>query len=238
MESFVFSGLPTRVVFGRGTLARLADEIRMLGCSRAIVLSTRPQRGQAEAVAAMLGPLAAGMFSDAAMHAPVDVTERAVEAAIALGADCTVAVGGGSTTGLGKAIALRTDLPQVCVPTTYAGSEMTPILGETREGLKTTQRSPKILPEVVVYDVDLTLTLPTGLSATSGINAIAHAVEALYAEDRNPIVSVMAEEGIRALVGALPAIVARLRTRRSARRRFTGLVVRSVPRNGGHGAPP
>jgi alcohol dehydrogenase class IV len=117
-----------------------------------------------------------------------------------------VAIGGGSTTGLAKAIALRTDLPQIIVPTTYAGSEMTPILGETRDNTKTTQTSAKVLPEVVIYDVDLTMTLPAGLSGTSGINAIAHAVEALYARDANPIVDLMAIEAIGALYRALPRI--------------------------------
>jgi alcohol dehydrogenase class IV len=141
------------------------------------------------------------------MHTPVEVTARAVDLARALGADCTVAVGGGSTTGLGKAIALATGLDQIVVPTTYAGSEMTPILGQTERGVKTTQRSPAILPEVVIYDVDLTLTLPPALTATSGLNAIAHAVEALYAQDRNPIVSLMAEEGIAALARSLPVLV-------------------------------
>jgi maleylacetate reductase len=121
--------------------------------------------------------------------------------------DGVVAVGGGSTTGLGKAIALRTDLPQIVLPTTYAGSEMTPILGETQNGLKTTQRSPKVLPEVVIYDVDLTLTLPAAGSATSALNALAHAVEALYAPDANPIISLMAEEGVRAIVSALPRVI-------------------------------
>jgi len=122
-------------------------------------------------------------------------------------ADCTVAIGGGSTTGLGKAIALRTDLPQIVVPTTYAGSEATPIVGETQDGRKTTQRNMKVLPEVIIYDVELTLTLPPGLSATSGINAIAHAVEALYTQDSNPVISMMAQEGIEALARALPLIV-------------------------------
>jgi alcohol dehydrogenase class IV len=123
------------------------------------------------------------------------------------GADGIVALGGGSTIGLGKAIALRTDLPQVVLPTTYAGSEMTPILGETRDGVKTTQSSPKVLPEVVIYDVDLTIGLPPPQSATSGLNAMAHAVEALYARDRNPMTEMMAIEGIRALADALPRIV-------------------------------
>src|SRR6185312_3310989 len=149
-----------------------------------------------------------GVFTEATMHTPVEVTERAMQAVRDNGADCTVALGGGSTTGLGEAIALRTDLPQVVIPTTYAGSEATPILGETKDGLKTTQRSMKVLPEVILYDVDLTLTLPVGLSVTSGMNAIAHAVEALYAQDANPITSLMAEEAIRALARALPVIVA------------------------------
>ena len=126
----------------------------------------------------------------------------------ALGVDCVVAVGGGSTTGLGKAIALRTDLPQIVVPTTYAGSEMTDILGETKAGAKTTQRAPGIQPEVVIYDVDLTLGLPPALSATSGMNAIAHAIEALYAVDGGPMVSLMAESAIAAFAKALPAILA------------------------------
>jgi alcohol dehydrogenase class IV len=97
-------------------------------------------------------------------------------------------------------------LPQIVIPTTYAGSEMTPILGETKDGMKTTQRTSKVLPEVVIYDVDLTMGLPASIAATSGMNAMAHAVEALYAKDRNPVISLMAEEGIRSLAGALPRI--------------------------------
>jgi alcohol dehydrogenase class IV len=207
MKAFTYVGAPSRVVFGFGVLDRVPDEIKALGCRRALVLSTPQQAGDAKGLSERLGPLSAGIFSEATMHTPVDVTERAMQAVRDSGADCTVALGGGSTTGLGKAIALRTDLPQIVIPTTYAGSEATPILGETRDGLKTTQKSPKILPEVIVYDVDLTLTLPPGLSATSGMNAIAHAVEGLYTQDANPIVSLMAEEGIRALGAALPRIV-------------------------------
>lgn len=118
-----------------------------------------------------------------------------------------MALGGGSTIGLGKALALRTDLPQIAVPATYAGSETTSILGETEGGRKTTQRSPKVLPETVIYDVELTLSFPPGLSATSGVNALAHAVEALFAHDGNPIITLMAEDGIAALGRSLPRIV-------------------------------
>ncbi len=208
MHAFVYEGLPARVLFGSGTRAQLRAELERAGCRRALVLGTREQAGSARDAVVSLGDRAAGVFTEAAMHTPVEVTERALEAVASLRADCTVAIGGGATTGLGKAIALRTDLPQFVLPTTYAGSEMTPILGETQGGAKTTQRNLKVLPEVVIYDVDLTLTLPPKLSATSGMNAIAHAVEALYARERNPIISLMAEEAIGALGRALPAIIA------------------------------
>ena len=206
-DRFVYAAHPSRVVFGAGSLSVLADEIAALGCRSAFVLTTPQQEATGHDIVAQLGPLAAGLFPGAAMHTPVEVTERALAAFHAAGADCTVAIGGGSTTGLGKALALRTDLPQIVVPTTYAGSEMTPILGETADGRKTTQRGARILPETVIYDVDLTLGLPVAISVTSGINALAHAVEALYAQDRNPITSLIAEEGVRALARALPTIV-------------------------------
>jgi maleylacetate reductase len=206
---FTYVTQAARVVFGRGTLQRLPSEVAALGCNRALILTTPEQRASGEAIAALLGPAAAGIFAGARMHTPVEVTNEALLAAREAGADCVVAVGGGSTTGLGKAIALRTQLALLAVPTTYAGSEMTPILGETEHGRKTTQRTPKVLPRSVVYDVDLTLGLPVPLSVTSGMNAIAHAVEALYAQDRNPVTALMAAEGIRALGAALPRIVAR-----------------------------
>jgi maleylacetate reductase len=206
MNPFTYTGLPARVVFGHGTISQIPAEIERLGLKRIMVLATPQQTESAEETSASLGALSAGVFAEAAMHTPIEVTERALLAATEMRADGLLAIGGGSTTGLAKAIALRTDMPQIVVPTTYAGSEMTPILGETKGGIKTTQRSMKILPEVVIYDVDLTLTLPASLSGTSGINAIAHAVEALYAPEANPIISFMAEEGIRALASALPLI--------------------------------
>ena len=205
--SFTFENLPCRVVFGSGTLSTAAAELQRLGGQRALVLTTPQQEAEGRKLGAALGSSFAGIFSGATMHTPVEVTEQALAAMKACEADCVVSLGGGSTTGLGKALALRTGVNQLCIPTTYAGSEMTPILGETRDGLKTTVRTHDVLPETVIYDVDLTLSLPAALAATSGINAIAHAVEALYARDRNPVISLMAEEGIRALTEALPTII-------------------------------
>ncbi|EHL97534.1 alcohol dehydrogenase, iron-dependent, partial [Acetobacteraceae bacterium AT-5844] len=205
---FTYAPLPARVLFGAGRAAELPAELAALGARRAMVLSTPAQREMAAGIAAPLGSAFGAAFSGAAMHTPVEVTERALDALREAGCDGLVAIGGGSTTGLAKALALRTGLPQVVIPTTYAGSEVTPILGQTEGGMKSTLRSPKVLPQVVIYDPDLTLSLPPSLSATSGLNAIAHAVEALYARDANPVVSLMAEEGIRALGAALPAILA------------------------------
>lgn len=207
MHDFIYRANAGRIVFGSGTLASLPEEAAALSLERLVVLSTAQQEAQARDVAALLGDRAAGLFAGAVMHLPVGVTEAAMEVVADCRADGIVSIGGGSTIGLGKAIAWRTDLPQIVIPTTYAGSEMTPILGETENGMKTTRSSPQILPETVIYDIDLTLSLPPALSGTSGINAIAHAVEALYARDRNPIISLMALEGIGALARALPRII-------------------------------
>lgn len=208
MQPFTYNALPARVTFGSGTVAKLAAEIELAGCKRALLISTPDQASTLRVIADGIGPLAARLFTEAAMHTPIDVTQQALQVATDCRADCTVAFGGGSSTGLGKAIALRTDLLQIAIPTTYAGSEMTPIIGETEAGKKVTQRTLKVLPEVVIYDVDFTLTLPPRLTVTSGLNAIAHAVEALYAQDRNPIISVLAEQAIVAMGRALPRIVA------------------------------
>ena len=207
IQSFDYRGSPARILFAPGAIGRTAEVIDALGCARALVLSTPGRaKADAEALAARLGGKAAGVFAEAAMHTPIEVTERALDAMRAAGADCTVALGGGSTTGLGKAIADRLDTAQIAIPTTYAGSEATPILGQTEKGEKTTVSSPAILPEAVIYDPELTLGLPYPVTVASAFNAMAHAAEGLYARDRNPVSSLMAAEGLRALVRALPAL--------------------------------
>jgi maleylacetate reductase len=207
VDPFDYHASEVRVRFGPGRRTEAAAAVEALGGQRALLLTTPGRAEFAADVTAALGDRCRAVFSEARMHTPVEVTEAAMEVVEREGIDCLVAIGGGSTIGLGKAIALRTDLPQVAVPTTYAGSEMTDILGETRDGAKTTQRSPKVRPEIVIYDVELTAGMPPALSATSGMNAVAHAVEALYAPDGNPVITLMAEEGVRALVSALPAVV-------------------------------
>ena len=205
---FRYEALPMRVRFGAGSVASLPEELDEIGLRRVLVLCSPGQEDTGELVASALGERSVGMRASAVMHVPAEVAERAQAEAVALGADGCVTVGGGSAIGLGKAIALKHGLPIVAVPTTYAGSEMTPVWGLTTDGRKETGRDPKVLPRSVVYDPELTTSLPVGMSVTSGINAMAHAVEALYAPDATPIISLMAEEGVRALATALPVIVA------------------------------
>ncbi|KAF8861461.1 putative maleylacetate reductase [Acephala macrosclerotiorum] len=207
MDSFEYTANSPRVVFGSGSLKKLPEEVARLNLSRPLLLSTPQQLRQAADLESILHGKIAGLFNEAAMHTPIDVTEKALKYAKLSKADSVISIGGGSTTGLGKAISIRTGLPHICIPTTYAGSEMTPILGETADGRKTTRSDPKILPTTVIYDVDLTMTLPVGMSATSGVNAIAHAVEALYAPNTNPIINLLALEGIKALASSLPELI-------------------------------
>ena len=208
MKPFTYAANPSRVIFGAGALAQLPHEIERLGARRALVLSTPEQVDSARRVAELLGDRAAGLFPKAVMHVPIETAREARAEAHRLGADCAVAIGGGSTTGLGKAIALDSGLPILAIPTTYAGSEMTSIYGFTEGGVKKTGRDVRVVPRTVIYDPELTLTLPLGLTLTSALNAIAHAAEGLYAHDGNPITELMAEEGIRASAAAMAPLVA------------------------------
>jgi len=204
---FVYEQPAARVVFGVGALDRLAEEVQRLGARRVLVLATPSKRHEAEEVARRLGPLAAGVFAEAAMHVPIEKARAARDMAKRLDADCCVTLGGGSTTGLGKAVALDSGLAIVAVPTTFAGSEMTPFYGLTEGGVKRTGRDRKVQPKTVIYDPTLTRTLPPKIAGPSGMNAIAHCVEALYAQDANPVISLLAAEGIRSLARSLPIVV-------------------------------
>ncbi|WP_424988858.1 maleylacetate reductase [Microbulbifer sp. S227A] len=206
MDRFSYKAGAARIEFGRGMLSRTGEVMSDLGCKRAVVLATEPQRQSAQDLADALGPLAAGLYAGAVMHTPVDVTETALAYCREVKADCLIALGGGSTTGLGKALAYRSDMTLIAVPTTYAGSEVTPILGQTEKGLKTTLKDNRVLPSAVIYDPALSDTLPLGMSVVSGLNAMAHAAEALYAQDRNPVSSMLAVEGIAAMKSGLRRI--------------------------------
>lgn len=207
MNMFNYKALPINVHFGQGRAKETKNILKEYNFASVLIITTPEQEADGQKLAEQLGELCVGVYPKAVMHVPVEVAEQAILEADKLKVDCCLALGGGSTIGLAKAIALKTSIPIVAIPTTYAGSEMTTVYGLTENRLKTTGKDLKVLPKVVIYDPELTLTLPAKISACSGMNAMAHAVEALYAQDKNPIISLMALESIRSLKDALPIIV-------------------------------
>jgi maleylacetate reductase len=199
--------LGQRVHFGAGRAAEaVAAEVERLGAQRVMLIAGQAEAAVADAVTARIA--VAARFDEVVQHVPVELAEKARSAAIAVQADLLVSVGGGSTTGFAKAIALTTGIPIVAVPTTYAGSEATPVWGLTEESRKTTGIDLRVLPVTVVYDPDLTMSLPVDLSVASGLNGIAHCVDSMWAPAADPINSALAVEGTRAIAAGLRAIVA------------------------------
>ena len=206
IEAFEAVSWPGRVIFGAGSVDRVASELRSLDAHRVLIVHGTSGLAAAERVSESLGQSAIGTFEDVRQHVPADAAVAAVERAREGEVDGVVTIGGGSATGLGKAIALETGVPILAIPTTYAGSEMTPIYGITGEH-KRTGRDPAVLPSTVIYDAELTLDLPIASSATSGMNAVAQAVEACWSAPEEPVTTLLAQEAIRVLADALPRVV-------------------------------
>jgi maleylacetate reductase len=205
---FARSSLPGRIVFGDGALGRLGDELGQHDLRGAMLIAADRDATLAGQGRDALGDLVRLSWGEVRQHVPRELAERATAAATAAGADVLVAIGGGSTTGLGKAVAVSTGLPLVAVPTTYAGSEMTPIYGLTSDGDKKTARDARALPRIVVYDPRLLTTLPPAVVGPSGLNALAHCAEALWAANADPVTDAIALDGARRLHQYLPAAYA------------------------------
>jgi maleylacetate reductase len=203
MQTFIYTAQPVRVVFGTDAWSTLKAEAGLLGVRKVLVLCTPRQRALAQQAVDALAERGAGIYDQAVMHVPVATVRNAQEAVRREKADCIVAMGGGSTIGLAKALAIESGLPILAVPSTYSGSEMTSIYGITEDGLKKTGKDARALPRTAIYDPTLTLKLPFDISVVSGMNAIAHAAEGLYAKEGNPVLALMAEEGIRAMANGL-----------------------------------
>lgn len=208
-EAFIWTALPSRVVFGRGSLAELRDEVARLERSRVVLVGGGASTSASfERAREALGDLVAGVIGGSSQHVPIDVAEAAAATAKGVDADIAVSVGGGSPTGLGKLLAFTCDLPLIAVPTTYSGSEMTAVWGRTTNGRKHTAYDIRVLPRTVVYDPELCAGMPPQLAAASGFNALAHCVEALWVPGANPITTALAVDGGRMLVDGLPKVVA------------------------------
>ena len=207
MQSFIYDVPGARVLFGVGTSERLGEELQRLSVQRPVFISTPGRRKDVEEAARRLPNMIAAVHAEAVMHVPIETISAAKEAAQKHAADCIVAFGGSSAIDLSKAAGLQCGIPIVAVPTTYGGSEVTPFYGYTEGGLKKGERDRRMLPKTVLYDPALTVTLPSNVSGPSGVNAIAHCVEGLYAKNANPIATLFAAEAIRALARSLPIVV-------------------------------
>jgi alcohol dehydrogenase class IV len=194
------------VVFGAGARRQLRAELDLIGATRVLAVVGPTLDHLADDVLDPLDGHVVGRFTEVAEHVPVDVAELARSTAARLEADAVVSIGGGSSTGTAKAIALTTGLPVLAVPTTYAGSEITPVWGLTTNGKKTTGTDPRVLPRVVIYDPDLTAGLPARFAAASALNAVAHCVDSLWASRRSPVSDLFAGAGLTTLARGLRAL--------------------------------
>ncbi|WP_127125695.1 maleylacetate reductase [Georgenia sp. SYP-B2076] len=204
---FSFETSPARVVFGRGAVtSELQAEVERLGVERLMVVVDSTWELLARRVTAPFAEATAAWFADVEPHVPVQVADRAVALARRSRADGLLSIGGGSTTGTAKIVARETGVPILAVPTTYAGSEMTPVWGLTRAGRLETGTEPAVQPRTVILDPDVTDRLPARLAVASGLNAMAHVVEAHWAPRANPVSSALADEATKALATGLRAI--------------------------------
>jgi maleylacetate reductase len=205
IDPFEYEARPIRVIFGPGRIAEVGAEAGRLGLSR-VMLIADPRTPGGGTLTDALGDRLALRWDEVAQHVPIDLADRAREAAAANEVDGLISLGGGSATGLAKAIALDTGLPIVAVPTTYAGSELTPVYGMTGEQRKRTGTDERVRPVVVVYDPELTLNLPPAVTGPSAFNAMAHCFAALWSPRRDPLTSALAVDAIRSVTTFLPAL--------------------------------
>jgi alcohol dehydrogenase class IV len=203
----IYNATPPRIVFGAGSVNGVADEVRRLGAKRAVVISTPGRQEMAKGVGALLGDLCVGYIPEAISQVPIELAHRGRAKVLEMDADCLVSVGGGASVGLGKAIALELALPIINIPTTYSGSEMTGFCGITIDGVKRMHTSLNMLAKTVIYDPELTLSLPISASASSALNALAHCIDGVYVPTISPMVMLTAAAGTRAIIEGLRRVV-------------------------------
>ncbi len=207
--SFTHDPPSQRVVFAPGAITQVEAEAARLGIARAVVIAT-PGSGErlGSRVASLLGARAIGLHAKAVIHVPRAIAEGGLAAAKDARTDGLIAVGGGSAIGLAKIIARDTGLPILAIPTTYSGSEATPVWGTSDGDRKTTGRDNKVVPRTIIYDPELTLALPANVTAASTMNAMAHCIMGLWSPERTPVTVAFATDAMRRLGDHLTRAVA------------------------------
>ena len=203
MKPFDFVGLPSRAIFGAGTIATLKDEIEALGARRALFCCSPGRTELVEQLDRTVGPLSAGVCANALPFSPMEAVLEGRRTAQEAGADCLVSYGGGNSVGFAKAIALELDIPIIAIATTLSGSETTHLQGIIKDGKRIQNDSPRMLARTLIYDPELTLEVPLAVLIPSGMNSMAHGVGALVTENGNPVSRLFAQEGLRTMASAL-----------------------------------
>jgi maleylacetate reductase len=195
-----------RIVFGASVADVLAAELEALNFKRFLLVSSPELALQFDKLAGDTATRKQGaQFTGVAPHVPESTVSQAVAAARECGADGLVAFGGGTALDTAKGVAHVLGLPILAIPTNFSGSEVTWVFGLTVDGAKHPTYDRNVLPRTVIYDPALLLTLPDEVVITSGMNAVAHAVEALYSPQTNPLTHALAETAIRKMIGGLQA---------------------------------
>ena len=203
MKNFIHNSLPARVIFGIGTIASLGEEIVRLGAQKALFCCTPGREKETENLITPLNNISAGLCPIAEQYVPLPMVEEGRRIAKQRKADCVVSYGGGTSVGLAKAIALELEVPVVCAVTTFSGSETTNLQAILTDGLRVGYKSDWMLPRTIIYDPETAMGVPLSIMIPSGVNAIAHGVEACYAQGATPVNSLIASEGIGAMASAL-----------------------------------
>jgi len=208
ITAFTYTQRNRRMIFGPGARSALTTEVASMGATKVFLIIDGGAITLRAEIENLIGSVLVTTWTDVQQHVPIPLAESARELVTATGSDLVVCVGGGSATGLAKAIALTHRIPIIAVPTTYAGSEQTAIYGLTGDRHKQTGSDLIVLPRVVLYDAELTVGLPAKVTGASAFNALAHSVESLYAPGCNPITTAIALEGVRAINQSLPRVMA------------------------------
>jgi maleylacetate reductase len=221
---FTYAAPAARVVLGAGRARQVAAELDLLGIKRVLVACTPSGARRYDDIISALGARCAAVFAKAEAHCPLPIADEALEAFVAHDADGIVTIGGGSSIGLGKFIAAKRGAPLLAIPTTLSGSEMTSLYGVKIGNEKRTSNDIAARPRAVIYDPALTGTLPAHETAATGMNCLAHCVEALYPAQPNPVARLLALEGIRSLATSLPGVVERNDVASRARALYAGFI--------------
>jgi maleylacetate reductase len=209
MEQFHYVSYAQEIIFAPGSARQVGQAAERRGWRNLMLCANRSMQsnGTIDSIKSSLGERLVAVYDRVQPHVQDIQFHEVLATTREKSVDAVIGLGGGSSLGMAKAVGFESHLPIIAIPTTYAGSEMTSVYGITHTDedppRKVTVSDPGVTPKLVLYDPELTLALPPALTASTGINALAHCMEALYSKTRTPISTAAAVHGVRHIIGAL-----------------------------------